>query len=281
MLLITGASGRIGRRVADLLAHGHGPLRLMSRTPERVLHSADVEIVLGDFARPDTLAAAFRGVGVALVISSSAPPGRRALHHRNAFIAAARAGVQHVVYLSLQGAGSTSKFAYSRDHDASEQFLREAGIPAYTILRNAFYLDMLPGFVDATGVLRDPAGRGRAAFLSREDAARAAAAALLDPPGGTFDVTGPEALSVADAVARLARLTGRALHGEVAVKPAPTNHRDDWRAELYTGWFEAIAAGEQTDVTTAVRRFTGREPLTLEAYFSAFPEALGALRKPA
>lgn len=62
---------------------------------------------------------------------------------------------------------------------------------------------------------------------------------------------------------------------------ACTANPDDWRAELYTGWFDAIAVGEQTEVTTAVRRFTGREPLMLEAYFFAFPEALGALRKAA
>lgn len=279
MLLITGASGHIGRRAAELVAEQRVPLRLMSRSPDAAPHPAGVEVARGDFAQPDTLVAAFRGVDAALIVSSSAPPGQRALDHRNAFAAAARAGVRHVVYLSLQGTGPESKFSYSRDHDTSEQFLAAAGIPAFTVLRNAFYLDMLPGFVDAEGVLRDPAGHGRAAFVSREDAARTAAAVLLDPPGGSFDVTGPEALGVADAVARMARWTGRALRYEV-VPPPPANP-DDWRAGLYTGWFEAIAAGEQAEVTTAVRRFTGREPLTLEAYFSAFPEALGALQKAA
>lgn len=286
MLLITGASGHVGRRAAELVldktGHKGGALRLMTRTPEKLQALAGAEIVAGDFSRPETLARAFHGVDVALVISSSAPPGQRALHHRNAFRAAAAAGVRHVVYVSLQGSAPQSRFSYSRDHATSERFLAESGVPETTILRNAFYLDMLPGFFDAGGVLRDPSTGGRAALIAREDAAQAMAAALLQPPGGTLDVTGPEAPSIADAVARLARLTGRALRYECA--PAPTQAdgsesvAENWRAELYAGWFEAVAAGELARTTDAVQRLTGRPPLTLEHYFTAFPAALGPLR---
>lgn len=288
MLLITGASGRIGRRTAELvlgkLRHRAGALRLMTRTPGKLREFAGADVVAGDFSRPETLAVAFRGVDTALVISSSAPPGERALHHRSAFQAAAAAGVRHVVYVSLQGSGPHSRFSYSRDHATSEQFLAESGVPEHTILRNAFYLDMLPGFFDAGGVLRDPSAGGRAALVAREDAAQAMAAALLQPPGGTLDVTGPEALDLADAVARLARLTGRPLRYAHVPAPAPAHASgsgtaaENWRAELYTGWFEAVAAGELAHPSDAVRRLTGRAPLTLEQYFSAFPAALAQLR---
>lgn len=284
MLLITGASGHIGRRAAELvlsrLGHETGALRLMTRTPEKLRGLEGADIVPGDFSHPQTLAPVFRGVDVALIISSSAPPGERALHHRNAFHAAAAAGVQHVVYVSLQGSGPQSKFSYSRDHATSERFLAESGVPAHTILRNAFYLDMLPGFIGEGDVLRDPSAGGQAALISREDAAQTAAAALLQPPGGTHDVTGPEAIGIADAVARLARLTSRALRYESVPVQQRAGGGDpaDWRAELYTGWFEAVAAGELAHVSAAVKRFTGREPLNLERYFTAFPAALAPLR---
>ncbi len=273
MLLITGASGRIGRRAAEWVAAQGVPLRLMTRTPAKAPRLPGVDVVAGDFGEPASLVPAFDGVDRALVISGMAVPGVRAEHHRHAFLAAVAAGVEHVVYLSLMGAGFASRFSYSRDHATSEAYLAVSGIPAFTVLRSAFYFGMLPEFIDATGTLHDPSGNGRAAFVSREDTARVAAAMLLDPPGGTHDVTGPEAMSVAEAVARLAKLTGRPLrHARGAVTldaSLPT-----WRHELYTGWFAAIAAGELARVTDTVKRFTGREALTLEACFKASPQAL-------
>src|ERR1035437_3807220 len=145
VILITGASGRVARRTAELLARdGHG-LRLMTRSPER------------------------------------------APLHRNAFQAAAQAGVRHIVYLSLQGAAADSKYPFSRDHYLSEEYLLATGVPC-TVLRNAFYLDMFLERFDAAGVIRGPAGQGRGAFVSRGDVARTAAARLLQRPRGIHEL---------------------------------------------------------------------------------------------
>ena len=141
VILITGASGRVARRTAELLAGDGQRLRLMTRNPQRAPKLTDAETVRGDFAEPATLKDAFTGVSAALVVSASGEPGERARLHRNAFQAAARAGVGHVVYLSLQGAAPDSKYPFSRDHYLSEQYLFAAGLPC-TVLRNAFYIDM-------------------------------------------------------------------------------------------------------------------------------------------
>src|SRR5664280_1048865 len=207
MLLITGASGRVARRAAALLAQRGYALRLLTRTPQRAPKLEGTEVVRGDFAEPATLDDAFAGVSTALVVSGSGRPGERARLHRNAFEAAARGRVRHLVYLSLQGASPTSKYPFSRDHSLSEQYLAATGIP-YTVLRNAFYLDMFLDKFDAYGVIRGPANKSRGAFVSREDAARTAAAVLADPPGGTHDVTGPEALSLADVAGHFSAMTG-------------------------------------------------------------------------
>ena len=280
MILITGASGRVARRTAELLARDGHALRLMSRNPERAPKLAEAETVRGDFAEPATLEDAFAGVATALVVSASGEPGERALWHRNAFQAAARAGVGHVVYLSLQGAGPDSKYPYSRDHYLSEQFLFATDVPC-TVLRNAFYLDMFLETFDAQGVVRGPAGQGCGAFVSREDVARTAAAVLRRRPGGIYDVTGPEALSVADIARRLSTLVGRQLRYEDESADAARERLSRLepvagRVELSVGWFEAIAAGELKRISDTVLGFTGTAPLTLEDYFRAFSELLRA-----
>lgn len=282
VILITGASGRVAGRTAELLAREGTRLRLMSRSPQRAPVLAGAETVRGDFAEPATLKDAFAGVSGALLVSASGEPGARAQLHRNAFQAAARAGVGHVVYLSLQGAAPDSKYPYSRDHFLSEQYLRETGVP-YTVLRNAFYVDMFLEKFDADGVLRGPAQQGRGAFVSREDASRTAAAVLLQEPAGLCDVTGPEALSVAGIAARLTALTGRQFRYEDEPTDAARERLSrleplPWRVDLSVGWFEAIAAGELENVSDTVLRVTGRAPLTLEDYFRTFPALLRDVR---
>jgi NAD(P)H dehydrogenase (quinone) len=282
MMLITGASGRVARRAAELLAGEGRPLRLMTRTPQRVPHLMDAEVVYGDFADPASLDRAFAGVTTALVVSGSAEPGKRALLHRNAFDAAMRAHVQHVVYLSLQGAGPDSKYPYSRDHALSEQYLAATGL-AFTVLRNAFYMDMFLGMFDGAGVIRGPAKQGRGAFVSREDCARVAAAALIAPPEGTYDITGPEALSLADVARSFSGIVGRELRYEDESVEAGRDWRSKsaepaWRVELSLGWYEAIAVGELEPTSDTVLRFTGRSPMDIESYFAAFPDLLRGLQ---
>ena len=82
-MLITGASGRVARRTAELLAGEGRPLRLMTRTPQ-VPDLMGAEVVYGDFADPASLDRAFAGVTTALVVSAFAEPGQRARLHRNA-----------------------------------------------------------------------------------------------------------------------------------------------------------------------------------------------------
>lgn len=274
MILVTGASGHIGRRAAELLAGSGQALRLLVRDNERAPKLPGAETVCGDYAQPEGLDAAFRGISTALVVSVSGEPGKRAELHRNAFEAAARGGVGHVVYLSLEGSSPQSKYPYSRDHYASEQCLAATGLP-HTILRNAFYIDMFLHQFDDDGVIRGPAGQGRGAFVSREDVAQTVAALLRSPRGGIHVVTGPEAITVGEVARRLSVLAGRPLRYVDA--PAVTRESETWKNELKRGWFEAIAVGELETTTDAVRRFSGRPPLTAEAYFGAFPDLLEPL----
>ncbi|HEY0309315.1 MAG TPA: SDR family oxidoreductase [Acidobacteriaceae bacterium] len=282
MLLITGASGRVARRTATLLQQQGVPLRLMTRSTDRVPPLPGTQVMHADFSMPETLDAAFAGISTALIVSGSGKPGQRSQLHHNAFEAAARAHVQHIVYLSLQGASPQSKYPYSRDHYASEQYLAATGVP-FTVLRNGFYLDMFLEKFDETGTMRGPAADGSGAFISREDAARTAAAVLINPPGGLHDVTGPQVLSLTEITRRLSALTGRELRYEPesvasARQRLSQQKKEPWRVDLSVEWFEAIAAGELSHTSDAVLRYTGKPPLTLEQYFAEFPALLQPLK---
>jgi NAD(P)H dehydrogenase (quinone) len=285
-ILITGAAGHVGRQVTALLAAQGVALRLMGRQPDRIQCPEGATAVYGDYADTASLDAAFTGVQTAFVVSGYAEPGKRAQLHRNAFEAAARAGVGHVVYLSFQGAAPDSKFPMSRDHYQSEQYLQAAGVP-YTAVRDNLYLDLLPEMFDQAGVLRGPAGEGATAFVARDDAARVAAALLLHPPATSqaLDVTGPEAITLAAAAQRLTALVGRPLRYEAETAEAGRVWRSQlgapaWEVDTWLGSYEAIAAGELSAVSPVVQQVTGEAPRPLEAYFAQRPHLLDALRHP-
>jgi NAD(P)H dehydrogenase (quinone) len=153
-ILITGATGKIGNRVAEILKSDQ-PLRLMSRNPEKITGFPDAEKVKGDYSDIQSLQAAFQDVQTAFIVSGYAPPGERALLHKNAIEAAVKAKVQHVVYLSFQGAAPDSKFPMSRDHFQTEEYLKESGL-TYTLLRDNFYMDLIPEMFGEKRLMRRP-----------------------------------------------------------------------------------------------------------------------------
>jgi NAD(P)H dehydrogenase (quinone) len=284
MILITGASGHLGKRAAELLAQQDAKLRLMSRSPEKAPQLEGAQIVPGSFEDPGSLSRAFAGVTTALIISGKEKPGERAKLHNNAFKAAAAARVKHIVYTSLKGAAADSVYPFCRDHYESERLLEATGVP-HTILRNAFYIDLLFEKYDEHGVLRGPAADGEGTFVSREDASRAAAAAILSKRGGIIEVTGRETISLDDVSCRLSEIIGRELRyeNEPAAATAARLRRSDmpeWRQETEIKWFEAIAAGEQAGASHGYQRLTGIQPLNLDQYCATFPNVLDHLRVP-
>jgi NAD(P)H dehydrogenase (quinone) len=162
-------------------------------------------------------------------VSGYAEPGRRAELHRNAFQSASRAGVRHLVYLSFLGASPPSKFPMSRDHYLSEQYLKEPGIPS-TILRDSLYLDLIPEMFNEIGVMRGPGRGGGVSWVSREDVAPVVAAALdpCTPFQGTYDVTGPETLTLQETDRQVSLLIGR----EIRYEDEPVEEGRKWRNSL-------------------------------------------------
>jgi uncharacterized protein YbjT (DUF2867 family) len=124
LILVTGATGKIGSSIAKHLQRLGKEFRLLVRDPKKLSDFPEAEKVTGDYGDVESLDRAFLGVSSAFIVSGYAEPGERAKLHRNAFHAAQRAGVSYLIYLSTLGASPDSCFPMSHDHYSSEQFLK-------------------------------------------------------------------------------------------------------------------------------------------------------------
>ncbi len=269
-LALTGATGRLGGRVARLL--GPDVSRLVARDPSRLTPEqiAGRQVVVASYDDHDATVAALRGVDVLFMVSAAESPVRRA-QHRTFIAAAADAGVGHLVYTSFFGASPDAAFTLGRDHADAEAAIRETGMP-FTLLRDNFYSDFFPVFAGEDGVIRGPAGDGRVAAVARDDVADVAAVVLRDNAahvGATYELTGPEAVSLTEAAARMSIVLGRSytFHNET-VEEAYASRRvwsqEQWQLDAWVSTYTSIRDSEVARVTDDVLRLTGHPARTLE-----------------
>ncbi|WP_224367338.1 SDR family oxidoreductase [Hyalangium versicolor] len=287
-LLVTGASGQLGRRVLELLlARGAGPIIATTRNPDSLKEFAarGVEVRRADFEDEAGLAQAFRGAGRALLISTDAldRPGRRLAQHQTAIRALKAAGVRHIVYTSLPNPGPNSPVTIAPDHRQTEEAIQASGLD-YTFLRNNLYTDLmlhtLPGAI-ASGQIIDARGKGATAFVTREDCAQAATAALAEASSGrnTLDVTGPESLTSDQVAAIVSEVVGRkivhvSVPAEALIRGMQEHGLPKVAAELYASFDVAIEKGDLATVTDTVKRLSGRTPQTVREFLTAHKATL-------
>jgi len=268
-LAVTGVTGALGGMVSRALADAGVPQRMLARTPSKAPALPDATVVEFDYADRSACETALSGVQTLFFVSGREDEHRLA-HHRAVVDAAAAAGVQHIVYTSFVGASPTSTFTLGRDHFATEQFIEASGV-AYTFLRDSFYQDLLPYFVGNDGILRGPAGHGRAAFVARADVARVATAVLQDPEahaGRTYDLTGPEALTLYEVATLLTTGLRRSVSYVDETVPEAYASRahygaPDWQVDAWVSTYTAIRAGELEPVSGDVEALTGRPATSL------------------
>ena len=269
-LAVTGATGQVGGRVARRLAAAGVPLRLVVRDPRRAPDVPGSEVAVASYGDAEASRRALEGVETLFMVSGAERPDRLA-QHRDFVDAAAAAGVSHLVYLSFFGAAPDATFTLARDHWATEQHIRDRGL-RLTFLRDNLYLDFYPQLVGEDGVIRGPAGDGRAAAVAQDDVADVAAAVLSDPAAhedATYDLTGPEAITMREAAELLTRRLGRPIryHPETIQEAYASRAgygAPDWQLDAWVSTYTAIAAGELAAVSDAVERVAGHPPLTLD-----------------
>jgi NAD(P)H dehydrogenase (quinone) len=217
MIVVTGASGQLGRLVIAELLKSVAPTEIVAavRTPAKVadLAAKGVGVRVADYARPETLDAAFAGADKLLLISSS-EVGQRAVQHKNAIEAAKRAGVGLIAYTSILHADA-SPLGLADEHKATEAMLKASGIP-HVLLRNGWYTEnYLASVVPALqhGAFIGSAGTGKIASAARADYAAAAAAVLTRPgqAGKVYELAGDTFYTLADLAAELSRQSGKSV----------------------------------------------------------------------
>jgi NAD(P)H dehydrogenase (quinone) len=269
-LAVTGSTGVLGGMVARHFAEAGTAQRLLVRDAGRAPELEGAVPLVFSYADTALAGQALAGVKTLLMVSAAEAEDRLEQHY--SFIdAAAAAGVQHVVYTSFYGAGPGATFTLARDHYATEQRIRASGMD-FTFLRDNFYLDFLPLLAGEDGVIRGPAGDGVVSAVAREDVARSAVTVLRDPAlhvGTTYNLTGPEDLSLARAAEVLTAETGRTVtyHPE-SVEEAYASRASygapPWQVDAWVTTYTAIAAGELAGLSPDVRTLTGRQPLNLK-----------------
>src|ERR1700722_5211103 len=278
-LLVTGASGHLGKAVVAGLRHlGASKVIAATRTPgkHKELAALGVEEREADFDRPETLRTAFRGVERLLLVSTDSlhAPDVRVKHHSPAVQAARTGGVNHILYTSIPNAHPTKGPSIPDDHFWTEAAIYESGLD-WTILRNNLYAEVILRFAQfafKTGKLVSAMGSQGRSYVSREDCARTAAAALLHATGkAIYDVTGPASVAHEEIARILSGLSGTSIQyinvtadeverGLVAAGIPPFAARSVRELD------EEAAHGYQAIVTPTVANLTGRVPMSVSDF---------------
>jgi uncharacterized protein YbjT (DUF2867 family) len=269
MLLLTGATGNIGRElVNDLDARGV-KFRILVRDPARVAGLGPrAERAVADLNEPDSLRPAFDGVDKLFLLT----PGIGLDHTAHAVAAARTAGVSHIVHLSSYNVLGDPMPAMGRWHHEREELIRASGIPATFLRPGGFMtnaLDWLPTIREG-GFVLDPIGPGRYAPIDPADIAAVAALALCEDghDGEAYVLTGEETFTVAEQVRVLSAALGRHIEVRAVATPADAvrsrfpGGAPAALADAIIEGFTLMRADTTGFRTDTVKQLLGREPRT-------------------
>ncbi|MET0236113.1 MAG: NAD(P)H-binding protein [Kibdelosporangium sp.] len=267
MILVTGATGTIGRTVLTLLAERDVPVRAMSRTPERI--PAGFDTVKADFEDADSLRRAVDGVDTVFLLSA---PGPHIPRHDLALLDVA-GDVNKVVKLSAMKTGEPGFEVTSGWHLPGERAIQDSDRDWVVVRPSAFASNSLAWLpqIQAGQPIPSPYGDGAIGVVDPRDVAAVAAEALISDEHNkqTYTLTGPEPLSVADQVARLTEVLGKSLSSVDVPADAVragmlAQGMDSAGVDLALKGFEIVRTGSAAFVTDDVARVLGRAPGTFQ-----------------
>ena len=281
MIILTGATGKLGAAIAHCLLETHPDLQfgVSTRDPDaaQALANRGVRVRRGDYDDPASLRHAFEGATQILLISSNTTTGSPLPQHRNAIEAAKAVGAERVLYTSHMGAGADSLFPPMRNHAATEAILAESGLE-FTSLRNGFYADsglQFMGDFAQSGQIVGPRD-GAVSWTTHDDLAAIAALALTQAgalDGITPPLTASNALDLADLAALAAEITGQPVE-RVTVEDEPfragliERGAPAKRVEIAMGFYAASRSGEFAATDPIMANLLGRAPVSMRDFLS-------------
>lgn len=281
MILVLNAGGNIGSELVKELQGKGADFAAAFRGAQQVeeARAKGLNAVVADFARPESLDAAMGGVDHVFVVAPPAPNLEEL--ESNVVTAAKKAGVSHLVKLSVWGAVEEATI-FGRPHRAVEKKIEASGVP-YTFLRPTGFMQNMLGnaaTIKSQGAFYLPAGDAKVAEIDFRDIARVAAVALTEVGhvGKAYDLTGPEAMTNAERAAVLSEVLGKPVS---YVSPPDA----DWKQTML-GYglpepqIEGILdlqryykAGNSERVSPAVEEITGQKPITYRQFVKDYKAA--------
>ena len=277
MILLTGATGYIGSELVKQLKAAGVPIRIMTRHPETAdMDDASVEIVKGDFSKPETLDTALEGVEKAFLLSAMNP---NLVEWQSNFIAAAkRANVQHIVKLSSGGIrpDGTAPGMDGKWHRQAEEKLEQSGL-AWTHIRPSFFMQNIKRYFGDT-IQQEckfyaPVGDTKAAVVAVSDIAAVAAAALTESghESQIYLVTGPESLSFDEIANKVSAALNKPVEfvnvpPEQYAKQVKEAGNPDWLVTIMTELADGLKAGGSSEVTNTVEQVAKKQPISLDEF---------------
>ena len=278
MILVTGASGNVGKAVLNEVARSGAKHKAMHRSANEAAQApGGTQAVVADFAQKETLAPALRDVDAVYLVCSPIPDLVQL--ETNMIDACRTAGVKHIVLNSALGAGDYSK-SYPSWHRKVEDKLKSTGM-SFTILRpNSFHQNVVAFFapsIRAQGVFYSSMRDARVSFLDVRDIAVVAAKALEagEHSGKTYELNGPEALTYAELAQKISKHAGRAVqYVDIPVEPQRKAMLDQgmpaWQVDALLDLQEYYTSGHGGSVDPLLPKLLGRPPITMDRFLAEF-----------
>jgi len=270
--LITGATGDVGSKVAELLVRQGERPRLFVRDSlkARSRFGDRVDVFVGDLASRESLTRALEGIDEFFLVNSGP---QIPVRDQIAAAAASTSGVKHLVKLSSMDV--QQGLAIGAWHERGEAAVRDSGVPFTFVQPTGFMSNLLAWApsIKAEGVVRSSTGDGQRAFIHRDDIAAVVVAALTSRAydNESLPITGPEALSFAEVTAKLGAAIGRSLTFE-AISDEEARERYSQisgsaeETEAHVALWRAIREGRLGMVSNNVERILGRKPIGLDRW---------------
>lgn len=281
MILITGATGKAGGELARQLTDADIPFSAIVRNPDKAeaLRDMDADIVVGDLADGDFVSRALAGITRAVLIMPNVE-NQQAIEQQFVERAAA-AGVEHIVYLSSIESVPGSTNPITSIHVATEDRIRESGI-AWTMIRPAFFMQTFVASaarIKETGQIVLPLGDGTLSSTDLRDVAAVMVKALSEDGHGrqSYDLTGPELLTMHEIAERFTRILGRK-YTYVDLPLDDFRKRlkgvgfSDWRIAAVSAELESIANGSLDHTTHTIEDLLGRPATSIDQFISDHAE---------
>jgi len=270
MILITGVTGHIGRELVPILLESNEPMRVLVRNEQKVAHlDPSIERVVGDLNDPITLDTAARGVDRIFLVTFETQQDIHVLE------AAMRAGVRQIVKLSTLEA-SHPIIQVGKWHAKREDLIRASGLN-WTFLRPGMFMtntiEWWSDSIKSQGAVYFPGGKGRVAPVDPRDIAAVAALALTHPghQGQSYELTGPELLTVGEMVQTIGRVLGKPLR-YTDIPPIAArmwmlkSSMDKILVKALMEMLAVLRKNEGAICTGTFKELTGREPLSFETW---------------